>query len=222
MSDLANAARLRQASPQLPASWYCDPRVFDAERRVLFAARAGLRRPRADGARTGRLSRARRARQRAGAGAQRARRRAAVQRLPAPAGDHARRARATRRTSSARSIAGPTTSRASSSAHRILPRSLASISGVHAADALERAAVRRPARRRGATSPGLTTTQLDFSGYVFDRVEMHECNYNWKTFIEVYLEDYHVEPFHPGLGQFVTCDDLDGSSPTGRRCSPSA
>jgi choline monooxygenase len=37
---------------------------------------------------------------------------------------------------------------------------------------------------------------------------MHECNYNWKTFIEVYLEDYHVEPFHPGLGNFVTCDDL--------------
>jgi phenylpropionate dioxygenase-like ring-hydroxylating dioxygenase large terminal subunit len=49
---------------------------------------------------------------------------------------------------------------------------------------------------------------LDFSGHVLDRVEMHECNYNWKTFIEVYLEDYHVGPFHPGLGQFVTCDDL--------------
>ncbi len=49
---------------------------------------------------------------------------------------------------------------------------------------------------------------LDFEGYVLDRVEMHECNYNWKTFIEVYLEDYHVGPFHPGLGQFVTCDDL--------------
>ena len=32
---------------------------------------------------------------------------------------------------------------------------------------------------------------------------MHECDYNWKTFIEVYLEDYHVEPFHPGLGSFV-------------------
>ncbi len=38
--------------------------------------------------------------------------------------------------------------------------------------------------------------------------ELHECNYNWKTFIEVYLEDYHVGPFHPGLGNFVTCDDL--------------
>ena len=49
---------------------------------------------------------------------------------------------------------------------------------------------------------------LDFSGHVLDRVELHECNYNWKTFIEVYLEDYHVGPFHPGLGQFVSCEDL--------------
>ncbi len=49
---------------------------------------------------------------------------------------------------------------------------------------------------------------LDFSGYQFDRAILHECNYNWKTFIEVYLEDYHVGPFHPGLGRFVTCDDL--------------
>ena len=49
---------------------------------------------------------------------------------------------------------------------------------------------------------------LDFSGHVLDRVELHECDYNWKTFIEVYLEDYHVGPFHPGLGGFVTCDDL--------------
>ena len=50
--------------------------------------------------------------------------------------------------------------------------------------------------------------RLDFSGYRLDHVEVHECAYNWKTFIEVYLEDYHVEPFHPGLGQFVTCNDL--------------
>jgi phenylpropionate dioxygenase-like ring-hydroxylating dioxygenase large terminal subunit len=49
---------------------------------------------------------------------------------------------------------------------------------------------------------------FDFSGYRLDKVEIHECNYNWKTFIEVYLEDYHVVPFHPGLGNFVTCDDL--------------
>ena len=49
---------------------------------------------------------------------------------------------------------------------------------------------------------------LNFDGYVLDHVQLHECDYNWKTFIEVYLEDYHVGPFHPGLGQFVTCDEL--------------
>lgn len=50
--------------------------------------------------------------------------------------------------------------------------------------------------------------EFNFEDYVLDHVEVHQCNYNWKTFIEVYLEDYHVEPFHPGLGQFVTCSDL--------------
>ena len=50
--------------------------------------------------------------------------------------------------------------------------------------------------------------EFDFSNYVLDHVEIHQCNYNWKTFIEVYLEDYHVAPFHPGLGGFVTCGDL--------------
>jgi len=50
--------------------------------------------------------------------------------------------------------------------------------------------------------------KLDFSDYMLDHVEVHECHYNWKSFIEVYLEDYHVEPFHPGLGKFVECGDL--------------
>ncbi|MEW6312771.1 MAG: aromatic ring-hydroxylating dioxygenase subunit alpha [Pseudomonadota bacterium] len=49
---------------------------------------------------------------------------------------------------------------------------------------------------------------LDFSSYILDRVMIDEYAFNWKTFIEVYLEDYHVAPFHPGLGRFVTCDDL--------------
>ena len=66
------------------------------------------------------------------------------------------------------------------------------------------------AQRHVATDLGAlgTAAQLDFSGYVFDRAVVHECDYNWKSFIEVYLEDYHVGPFHPGLGQFVSCDDL--------------
>ncbi len=49
---------------------------------------------------------------------------------------------------------------------------------------------------------------LDFDGYVLDRVDVVDYDFNWKTFIEVYLEDYHVAPFHPGLGHFVSCDDL--------------
>jgi choline monooxygenase len=50
--------------------------------------------------------------------------------------------------------------------------------------------------------------ELDFSGYVYHSAQQHVCEYNWKTFIEVYLEDYHVAPFHPGLSGFVSCEDL--------------
>jgi phenylpropionate dioxygenase-like ring-hydroxylating dioxygenase large terminal subunit len=49
---------------------------------------------------------------------------------------------------------------------------------------------------------------FDFSGFMLDRVMIDEYSFNWKTFIEVYLEDYHVVPFHPGLGNFVDCDNL--------------
>lgn len=56
--------------------------------------------------------------------------------------------------------------------------------------------------------PGSPLAAFDFSGFRLHSVKQHVCHYNWKTFIEVYLEDYHVEPFHPGLGQFVTCSDL--------------
>jgi phenylpropionate dioxygenase-like ring-hydroxylating dioxygenase large terminal subunit len=50
--------------------------------------------------------------------------------------------------------------------------------------------------------------ELSFEGFVLDRVDTRQYEFNWKTFIEVYLEDYHVVPFHPGLGNFVDCDDL--------------
>ncbi|HSF47612.1 MAG TPA: aromatic ring-hydroxylating dioxygenase subunit alpha [Burkholderiales bacterium] len=43
----------------------------------------------------------------------------------------------------------------------------------------------------------------DFTGYVFDRMVIDECRFNWKTFLEIYLELYHVVYFHPGLQQFV-------------------
>jgi phenylpropionate dioxygenase-like ring-hydroxylating dioxygenase large terminal subunit len=43
----------------------------------------------------------------------------------------------------------------------------------------------------------------DFSGYVFDHARVEHCHYNWKNFLEIYLELYHVIPFHPGLQKFV-------------------
>lgn len=49
---------------------------------------------------------------------------------------------------------------------------------------------------------------IDFSAYQFHSVKVEHYNFNWKTFIEVYLEDYHVGPFHPGLNQLVDCNDL--------------
>ncbi len=49
---------------------------------------------------------------------------------------------------------------------------------------------------------------FDFSNYALGHVEQHHCAYNWKTFMEVYLEDYHVASSHPGLGRFVDCGDL--------------
>lgn len=50
---------------------------------------------------------------------------------------------------------------------------------------------------------------FDFSGYLLDRVQIDHYACNWKTFIEVYLEDYHVDPFHPGLGHFVNTEKLE-------------
>lgn len=49
---------------------------------------------------------------------------------------------------------------------------------------------------------------LSFDGFVFHRAEIAEYPFNWKAFMEVYLELYHVVPFHPGLGQFVDCDRM--------------
>jgi phenylpropionate dioxygenase-like ring-hydroxylating dioxygenase large terminal subunit len=43
----------------------------------------------------------------------------------------------------------------------------------------------------------------DWTGYVFDRMQVDECPFNWKTFLEIFLELYHVEAAHPGLQKWV-------------------
>ena len=49
---------------------------------------------------------------------------------------------------------------------------------------------------------------LNFDAYKLHSVKIDHYDFNWKTFIEVYLEDYHVWAFHPGLNNIVDCDDL--------------
>lgn len=49
---------------------------------------------------------------------------------------------------------------------------------------------------------------INFDNYVFDHAETVTYDVNWKIFIEVYLENYHVGPMHPGLGNFVNPPDL--------------
>ena len=207
MSNLAAASQLRRAASQLPVSWYCDPAVFEAEQRLLFARSPGYVGHELMVPNPGDYHVARLARQRAGADPQRARASSSSPTSAAIARRSCSRAAATCPTSSARSTAGPTTCKGQL------------LGAPHFDD--------RPCLNLGRTPlqnwngllfdgardvhrdlAALGVRNFDFSNHVLDRVEIHECNYNWKTFIEVYLEDYHVVPFHPGLGNFVTCDDL--------------
>ena len=206
MSDLAAAARLRQATSQLPAAWYCDPRVLEAERRHLLALAPGY---------VGHALM-----------------------VPEPGDYHVLAARDNAQTlvhgpqgvellsnicrhrqaimlngkGNAQNIVCPI--------HRWTYDLRGKLLGApHFEDQPCEQLGRTPMQNwkgllfdgpRDVTRDlsGLTLDAVDFSGHVLNHVDLHECNYNWKTFIEVYLEDYHVQPFHPGLGQFVTCDNL--------------
>ena len=207
MSNLATAEQLRRATSQLPVSWYCDPRVFDAEQRLLFAHAPGyvgheLMVPNPgdyyaldwrdnaqvlvrSGERVELLSNICRHRQ----------------------------AIMLKGRGNAQNIVCPI--------HRWTYDLKGQLLGApHFADKPCLNLRQTPLSNwNGLLFDGprdvardladvALLDKLDFSGHVLDRVEIHECNYNWKSFIEVYLEDYHVAPFHPGLGHFVTCDDL--------------
>jgi phenylpropionate dioxygenase-like ring-hydroxylating dioxygenase large terminal subunit len=206
MSDLADAARLAQATSQLPASWYCDPQVLDAERRLLFARGPGyvgheLMVPEAGDyyVLPGRNN------------ARSLVRNAEGVELLSNICRHRQAIMLTGK-GNAPNIVCPI--------HRWTYDLKGELLGApHFTTKPCASLARSPIqnwngllfdgpRDVGRDFAGLTLADLDFSGYMLNRVDLHACNYNWKTFIEVYLEDYHVQPFHPGLGQFVTCDDL--------------
>jgi choline monooxygenase len=206
MSNLASAAHLARATSQFPVGWYCDPRVYEAEMQHLFRRAPGYvghelmvpqpgdycALPLRDNA-------------------QILVRNAAGIELLSNICRH-RQALMLKGRGNADNIVCPI--------HRWTYDLKGELLGApHFADKpcanLGRAVLRNwngllfdGPRDVAADLAPLATGELDFSGYVLNRVELHECNYNWKTFIEVYLEDYHVGPFHPGLGQFVTCEDL--------------
>jgi len=207
MSNLATADRLRPATSQLPASWYCDPAQLELEQRLLFAPGPGyvgheLMVPNAGDycALSWRDN------------AQALVRSARGVELLSNICRH-RQAVMLKGRGSAQNIVCPL--------HRWTYDLEGKLLGAPYFD--EQPCVRlasTPLKRwqgllfdgpRDVTKDlaGLGVVgDFDFSGYVLDRIETHECGYNWKSFVEVYLEDYHVGPFHPGLGQFVTCDNL--------------
>ena len=49
----------------------------------------------------------------------------------------------------------------------------------------------------------------DWTGYVFDRTIVEECPFNWKEFLEIFLELYHVEAAHPGLQKWVDAGNYE-------------
>ncbi len=206
MSSLATIGRLQRASSQLPVSWYCDPAVFEAEKRLLLARDAGyvgheLMVPENGDyyVLPGRDN------------AQALVRNPQGVELISNVCRH-RQAIMLEGKGNVPNIVCPI--------HRWTYDLKGELLGApHFGDKPCLGLARSPLQRwNGLLFDGprdvqrdlasLGVRDFDFSNHILDRVEVHECNYNWKSFIEVYLEDYHVAPFHPGLGQFVSCDDL--------------
>jgi choline monooxygenase len=57
-------------------------------------------------------------------------------------------------------------------------------------------------------APLQSWTELCASDYVLERVDEEEHDLNWKVFLEVYLEDYHIGVVHPGFRAMVDPTDL--------------
>jgi len=67
----------------------------------------------------------------------------------------------------------------------------------------------RDVRRELAPLAGWT--ELAERDVVLERVEEEEHDLNWKAFLEIYLEDYHIGTIHPGFRAFVDPSDLHGA-----------
>jgi choline monooxygenase len=61
---------------------------------------------------------------------------------------------------------------------------------------------------RKVLSPLASWTELATNDYVLERIDEEEHDLNWKVFLEVYLEDYHIGVVHPGFRAMVDPTDL--------------
>lgn len=49
----------------------------------------------------------------------------------------------------------------------------------------------------------------NYGDYVLEKTVVEQCPFNWKAFLEIYLELYHVEAMHPGLQKWVDPDNYE-------------
>lgn len=49
---------------------------------------------------------------------------------------------------------------------------------------------------------------LDLDGWVYGGQSSWECDYNWKTFQDVYFDDYHIPFIHPGMRHYADVQGL--------------
>jgi choline monooxygenase len=52
-------------------------------------------------------------------------------------------------------------------------------------------------------------SDYNYGDFVFEKAIVEECPFNWKAFLEIYLELYHVEAMHPGLQKWVDPDNYE-------------
>ena len=50
--------------------------------------------------------------------------------------------------------------------------------------------------------------ELNFEGYEFDNATVEHLPFNWKIFLEICQENYHLKSVHPGLNHFVDANTL--------------
>ncbi|MEC9281090.1 MAG: SRPBCC family protein [Bdellovibrionota bacterium] len=50
---------------------------------------------------------------------------------------------------------------------------------------------------------------INFEGFEFAGYSSEKYSFNWKVFMEIYLENYHVFSIHPGLKKYVSPTDLE-------------